>query len=353
MNNNPTTFAHTMYNSFSLFLFGMKTGTVFVLHIYDPSSNKRLVVYNYAYGGWNIVKEEVIDFRPPYKYPSMQQSRNWTYYTWGLDQSGTLQGAGGVGGLTLVSRDGDNYILYYDVNGNITEYVNVNSWAYDAVAHYEYDPYGKTVIASSGCSSFGDPIVNDIPFRFSSKYFNALKEKPCEPIVLVGHSYGGDTAMEVAKALSKWAEGIDNKDPYYLAVIELDPVSQFNTDTWLSDPRTDNINLWINVAPPEGTFGWVVDNIPVVGNILGGLWAGLGVVVNFVDSSGNNMIATGGGQWNNMSGADYNIDLGNINHDNVKAMMNLKFKPSPDSEEISLIDFINKIRKENCCDKKN
>ena len=45
-------------------------------------------------------------------------------YTWGLDLSGSLQGAGGVGGLLSVTEynatGNDTYYPTYDANGNVS-----------------------------------------------------------------------------------------------------------------------------------------------------------------------------------------------------------------------------------------
>ena len=46
-------------------------------------------------------------------------------YFWGVDMSNTLQGAGGVGGLLAVSRNGDFYFPTYDNNGNVTKYRSI------------------------------------------------------------------------------------------------------------------------------------------------------------------------------------------------------------------------------------
>ena len=89
------------------------------------------------------------------------------FYVWGLDLSGSLQGAGGIGGLLSVIEGGtsspsESFFPAYDANGNITEYTDTNG---TIVAHYEYDPFGGT-IASSGTKA------DDFKFRFSTKYFD-------------------------------------------------------------------------------------------------------------------------------------------------------------------------------------
>ena len=82
------------------------------------------------------------------------------YYTWGLDVSGRLNGAGGVGGLLAVNQGGACYLAYGDGNGNVTDYVDASG---TVVAHREYDPFGRTV-ALTGSKK------GDFTFWFSSKY---------------------------------------------------------------------------------------------------------------------------------------------------------------------------------------
>ena len=107
----------------------------------------------FDYDGWNLVRERV----------EFDGAVSTNQYVWGLDLSGSLQGAGGVGGLlAILSPDSCLLTPAYDANGNITDLVDTNG---AVVAHYEYDPYGNT-IAQSGAQAD----VN--PFRFSSKYWD-------------------------------------------------------------------------------------------------------------------------------------------------------------------------------------
>src|SRR5690606_5887608 len=81
-------------------------------------------------------------------------------YLWGLDLSGTFQGAGGVGGHLAVDFVGSGaYYPLADGNGNITEYVDTSG---AVVAHYRYDPFGRTLFQSG-------TLVGNFEFRFSSK----------------------------------------------------------------------------------------------------------------------------------------------------------------------------------------
>jgi RHS repeat-associated protein len=91
-------------------------------------------------------------------------------YTRGNDLSGTLQGAGGIGGL-LARSDNSQMILgsasghaYYhaDGNGNVTMLINNLQLM---VAKYLYDPFGNTL-------SLSGPLANANTYRFSSKEWN-------------------------------------------------------------------------------------------------------------------------------------------------------------------------------------
>ena len=64
------------------------------------------------------------------------------HYYWGKDLSGTLQGAGGVGGLLFLTVDGVPYVPMYDNNGNVTRYLDPEG---NAVAWCVYSAFGETL----------------------------------------------------------------------------------------------------------------------------------------------------------------------------------------------------------------
>ena len=108
---------------------------------------------SFLYEGWSLIDEAI--------HHSSFTLHN--LYVWGLDISGTEQGAGGIGGLLATFRNGDWYIPLADANGNVTEYINSSG---TPVAHYEYDAFGNT-LAQTGLMS------DDFKFRFSTKYFDS------------------------------------------------------------------------------------------------------------------------------------------------------------------------------------
>ncbi|MDD2230705.1 MAG: RHS repeat-associated core domain-containing protein [Candidatus Cloacimonetes bacterium] len=111
----------------------------------------------YIWDGFNIAAEIIIDHVTP--------ATNISYYTWGLDLSGTLQGAGGVGGLLsdtkVTNSETNTYFAVGDANGNITEYVDVSG---TIVAHGEHNAFGET--------KFSGSMKDDFTHWFSSKPFD-------------------------------------------------------------------------------------------------------------------------------------------------------------------------------------
>ena len=384
----------------------MRTGSVTV-HI------------EYLWDGWNIIREEL---RTPHA-----QLRT-THNLWGLDLDGTMQGAGGVGGLLAVVRDGETYIPTYDANGNVSEYIGSSDGS--VAAHYDYSPFGETLVASGPlaasfthrfstkpyCHATGfceyqmrkyrpdigrwmsrDPIGErwdrniycftanlpttridllgllvvyiggameetqgdlstfqknvgaDVSFGWDrgaavvARIKKAIKANPCEPIILIGHSWGGDTTMDVADDLKGEA------CLKCLYVVTLDPVSQLDPDAWFGGPYPGNqVTEWINVAQPAGPMDVIVD-IPIVGWIIGGLWSAGGAIIG-----NNDVIATGGGQWNSEPQATFDIPAvdpnGNmLDHHDVGGMMNLTM---PGKSE-TIRQYIEHLKERNCCDEKN
>lgn len=108
----------------------------------------------YFYDGWNLVEERVF---------GSDGSMEIVEYAWGCDASGTLDGAGGVGGLLYVRKHGHVYVPVYDPNGSVTGYVDPSTGA--LVASYAYDGFGRTV-AQSG------PMADAFSLRYSTKYMD-------------------------------------------------------------------------------------------------------------------------------------------------------------------------------------
>jgi RHS repeat-associated protein len=110
-------------------------------------------VTTFVYDGWNLIYERVA-----YTNGTVDEVK----YVWGLDLSGSLQGAGGVGGLLYEKRNGNIFIPCYDANGNITAYVDTNGLVR---AYRHYDAFGNTVAK-------GGDMVDVLHFWYSTKYLD-------------------------------------------------------------------------------------------------------------------------------------------------------------------------------------
>lgn len=111
-----------------------------------PSEDRR-----FAYDGWNLVAEYTASGS------TLTPQLN---YSWGLDLSGTEQGASGVGGLLSVHQANGTLAAMptYDGNGNITGWLDA---AGALVSQMEYDPFGNRIVNEGSFES---------PFGFSTKY---------------------------------------------------------------------------------------------------------------------------------------------------------------------------------------
>jgi RHS repeat-associated protein len=111
-----------------------------------------LFTNNFLYDGWNLIAETKPD-------NSLICS-----YVWGTDLSGSMQGAGGVGGLLEMSYYGSsttNCFPMFDGNGNVAALVDAVDGA--VAGNYEYGPFGETIRMTG-------PMAKANPFRFSTKY---------------------------------------------------------------------------------------------------------------------------------------------------------------------------------------
>ena len=111
----------------------------------------------FVYEGWNLVAE--LDN----KTNGLSFIRS---YTWGLDLSGSLQGAGGVGGLlAFKDKDGANYrnhLTLADERGNVDRVINPNTGLVEN--SYEYGSFGELLSSVEAAP---------LPLRFSTKYWDA------------------------------------------------------------------------------------------------------------------------------------------------------------------------------------
>ena len=109
----------------------------------------------YLYEGWNLVAE----------FGGSQSNALLRTYTWGLDLSGSRQGAGGTGGLLIVQdHEGaspENHFAAYDGAGNVVGLID--SVTGEKSATYEYSPFGELIRVSGEMG-----MKNTL--RYSSRY---------------------------------------------------------------------------------------------------------------------------------------------------------------------------------------
>ena len=114
---------------------------------YVPSYTNKFI-----YDGWNVIA--VLD----------GGNNLIRSFVWGSDLSGSMQGAGGVGGLISMTVYGGansgSYFYCYDGNGNVTALANAANGT--LAAQYWHGPFGE-LIGQTG------PTCGANPFRFSTK----------------------------------------------------------------------------------------------------------------------------------------------------------------------------------------
>jgi RHS repeat-associated protein len=136
----------------------LSNGSVLVTNQYDHKGRRVRKVTpvsetTFLYDDWNLVYEREI----------VGAITNETFYYWGKDISGTLQGAGGVGGLLYLKRNSTIYVPHTDAYGNIIRYTDTMG---NIVASYTYGAFGNLLSATG-------PLANIFRHHFSSKYYDA------------------------------------------------------------------------------------------------------------------------------------------------------------------------------------
>jgi RHS repeat-associated protein len=117
-------------------------------------------INRFAYDRWNLIAEWEASS------PQISVFTLVRTHHWGLDLSGTLNAAGGVGGLVLSRYHQPNgqttsCVPAFDGNGNVI--AMLDSVTGKRAAEYEYGPFGE-LLRSTG------PLSSANPFRFSTKY---------------------------------------------------------------------------------------------------------------------------------------------------------------------------------------
>ena len=170
----------------------------------------------YIFDGWNVILEKEYDLSN-----TVTDSRK---RYWGLDLSGSTQGAGGVGGLlvTFATKSSpatagtETHYYHYDANGNVTETVDSNG---DLTASYEYGPFGELV------SEIGT-YAQENTYKFSTKPQDAE----------TGHYYYGFRWYDAGSG--RWL----NRDP-------IEEEGGYNLYAFINNDginKWDSLGLWAN-----------------------------------------------------------------------------------------------------------
>ncbi len=132
----------------------------------------------FVYDGWNLIA--VLS----------PQSTVLRSFTWGVDLSGSLQGAGGVGGLVAMTvHTGANtgtYFYSFDGNGNVAALINPSDST--IAARYDYGPFGEVIRATG-------PMAKANPFRFSTVY----QDDETDLLMYVHRPYSASTGRFLCK----------------------------------------------------------------------------------------------------------------------------------------------------------
>ncbi|MBX3737165.1 MAG: RHS repeat-associated core domain-containing protein [Candidatus Didemnitutus sp.] len=109
----------------------------------------------FLYDGWNLIAE----------CNALAANSVVRTYEWGLDLSGSMQGAGGVGGLLFATAttagSAATLAAEYDGNGNVAGYVDLASGV--RAASFDYGPFGEILLSDGWAKEL-------LPFGFSTKY---------------------------------------------------------------------------------------------------------------------------------------------------------------------------------------
>ena len=204
----------------------------------SPASSFIPHTSSFLYDGWAMIRESEICNQ------QSQVQTNVSSFVYGLDLSGTPQGAGTIGGILSVTRNSAPgagcYYPTYDANGNVTEYVGQDG---SVAAHYEYDPYGNTTARSGTLSQA-------FHYRFSTKYCDhetglyyygyryyypgvgrwVSRDPVCEDAFLLlsyaGYGFGFAADVDACEYLFASDDSIENVDILGLTTLASNPCGQ-------------------------------------------------------------------------------------------------------------------------------
>jgi len=192
----------------------------------------------FVYDGWNLAAE-------------LNATNNAVVrgYVWGLDLSGSMQGAGGVGGLLAVGdpASGTNFCCF-DGNGNVSVLVSATN-AF-TTAQYEYGPFGEVLRATG-------PMAKASPFRFSTRYQDDESD-----LLYYGYRYyNASTGRWLSRDPADEDEGGPNLYGFVMnapvnGTDELGLALYVSDGTWMSAPKYANPWQLYNDTSEPGSKYW-------------------------------------------------------------------------------------------------
>ena len=192
------------------------------------------------------------------------------------------------GGLNLYGFVGNEPVSLVDFLG-LEDY-----WIGGAADKFSFMGVDPTFIMNEVMNVYGHEFPGkDLYYGYEelddviSKVTETVKQNPCEVINLIGHSYGGAAAIDIAAELKAKKIKVN-------ILITLDPVAM------LPRSNPDNYEIWVN-AYQEQELVDVLGSIPVVGQGLGAIGSLFGMLSKNHDMS--DVIATTGSQLGSESGA--------------------------------------------------
>ena len=253
-----------------------------IVSTWNGSSYVAQSTNKFVYDGWNLVA--ILDHQSSILYS----------FNWGTDASGTMQGAGGVGGLiSMTVHQGTNagtYFYCYDGNHNGATLVNATNGAIEAV--YELDAFLR-VLRATGRLAFVNPFVGSTKFcdwetgllYYGYRYYDPDTGRwpNRDPI----GEMGGNNLYRFVRnnAISRF-DSFGLKD-YKVGTADPTIAPDAGAGAWDSEEWT-----WSNVALKQ----LIVNNIGIV-------WVGMPDAVNHIQHYFGN------------SGSDYTIRLQNMIND--------------------------------------
>ena len=240
--------------------------------IWNGSGFANPVAVLFAYDGWNLITTIGSAMTPVMT------------FVWGRDLGGTMDKAGGVGGLLMSSFCGTtqtNCFVAYDGNGNITGLINSSNGG--RAARYEYSPYGE-LLRSTG------PLARGAPFRFCTRF-----EDEESTLMYYGHRY-------YSPVLGRWIGREPTPDQVLLMYVFCgnSPLSRFDLDgrSWEDfEDLLEDVAVIAAGAGAGAVTGFVTSGFDPAG-------AGIGAIAG----AANGLLALMSG-WAN--GESFDQELGN------------------------------------------